>query len=143
MIRFIFFIVILTTLTVTGCSQKDVQNVVIQPIGNTMKYSVTEFTVKSGHFVNLVMDNTATTSEMKHNILILKDDSFFDEVTNMAYHSRNHIPIHNGILISTPMAEPGTQTSIKFKAPKPGRYTYMCTYPPHFAIMKGVMVVEK
>jgi azurin len=38
---------------------------------------------------------------------------------------------------------PQDQMSIYFDAPaKPGRYPFLCTFPGHWMVMNGVMVVE-
>jgi azurin len=32
---------------------------------------------------------------------------------------------------------------MRFEAPeKPGRYPYLCTFPGHWVVMKGVMIVR-
>ena len=38
---------------------------------------------------------------------------------------------------------PATQFTISFRAPaKPGRYPYLCTFPGHWMVMNGEMIVE-
>jgi azurin len=38
---------------------------------------------------------------------------------------------------------PGEVEVIKFKAPaKPGIHQFVCTFPGHYAMMRGVMVVK-
>ena len=40
------------------------------------------------------------------------------------------------------MVDPHKKESVYFEAPlKPGRYEYVCTFPGHFNLMKGVMTV--
>ena len=41
------------------------------------------------------------------------------------------------------MLDPGKKTIVYFNAPKePGRYTYLCTFPGHSQLMRGVLVVD-
>jgi azurin len=41
------------------------------------------------------------------------------------------------------MVYPQDQFSIFFRAPdKPGRYPFLCTFPGHWMVMNGVMIVE-
>jgi azurin len=41
------------------------------------------------------------------------------------------------------MVAPLSATALRFTAPKkPGDYPYICTFPGHWIIMKGVMVVK-
>ena len=54
-----------------------------------------------------------------------------------------YIPNDPGILAATPIADPGTQTQTTFTAPsQPGNYVFICTFPGHYLMMKGVMIVE-
>jgi len=39
--------------------------------------------------------------------------------------------------------EPTRRTELNFTAPSaPGRYPYLCTFPGHWRIMRGVLIVE-
>ena len=41
------------------------------------------------------------------------------------------------------MVPPISGTSLRFMAPtEPGEYPYICSFPGHWTIMKGVMVVK-
>ena len=41
------------------------------------------------------------------------------------------------------MVPPIAGETVRFMAPKtPGNYPYICTFPGHYTIMKGVMVVK-
>jgi len=43
----------------------------------------------------------------------------------------------------TEVAKPGETVEVTFTAPEePGAYTYLCTYPGHWATMQGTMRVE-
>ena len=50
------------------------------------------------------------------------------------------------ILEATPMIGPTRKSKIhvlRFTAPtKPGTYSYVCTFPGHWILMKGTMVVK-
>ena len=50
-----------------------------------------------------------------------------------------YVPKHDAILFYTALAKPGGKTHVQFTAPRPGDYPYLCTFPGHFALMKGVM----
>ena len=127
----------------TSCFGPGSVTITIQPDGNQMSFLTKEFKVKAGQNVTLIMDNIATVPVMKHNVLILTDETKLEEVGKLALTSPGNIPEHPAILASTPMADAGTQTQVTFKAPtSPGRYIYICTYPGHYAMMQGVMIVE-
>ena len=57
--------------------------------------------------------------------------------------ARNYIPDTDDVLAYTDIVEPYSTFTIYFVAPKePGRYPYLCTFPGHWMVMNGTMVVE-
>jgi len=47
------------------------------------------------------------------------------------------------VLPATQAVAPLSATALRFTAPiEPGDYPYICTFPGHWIIMKGVMVVK-
>ena len=119
------------------------REVVISPVGNEMKYETTRFEVKAGESITLVMNNTAESPVMKHNIVILNDKSAINAVGQAAISAPGNLPDHPAIIVATPMADAGQSTSVTFDAPsEAGEYVYICTYPGHYMMMQGVMVVQ-
>ena len=126
-----------------GCFGPKSTTITIQPDGNKMGYLTTEFTVKAGESIRLVMDNTATIEVMKHNVVILNNESKINEVGTQALTVPNYIPDNPAIIAATPMADAGAQTEVTFTAPStPGEYVFICTYPGHYMMMKGKMIVQ-
>jgi azurin len=117
--------------------------VTIESVGNEMKYNIKTFEVKAGESVRLVMDNKATMPVMKHNIVILDDNDAIDRVGKAAMTAENYLPNDASIIAATPMAGAGEVTEIEFTAPtKPGKYPFICTFPGHYMMMQGVMIVN-
>ena len=57
--------------------------------------------------------------------------------------SGQFIPKSKKIIIHSRMLKQGEKETLRFKAPrKPGRYPYLCSFPGHWTIMKGVLVVK-
>jgi len=57
--------------------------------------------------------------------------------------ARHYIPKHKAVLAHTDMVPPGDQFTIFFKAPdQPGSYPYVCTFPGHWMVMNGVLIVK-
>jgi len=57
--------------------------------------------------------------------------------------SRQYVPKSEDVLAFTDIVSPQDQMSIYFDAPtKPGRYPYLCSFPGHWMVMNGVMIVE-
>ncbi len=49
-----------------------------------------------------------------------------------------------GVLALSPILESGSQYTIYFDAPKePGDYPYLCTFPGHWQVTRGIMKVVK
>ncbi|RAP29522.1 hypothetical protein DID78_03510 [Candidatus Marinamargulisbacteria bacterium SCGC AG-343-D04] len=138
-----YLLIFLMTFTLVGCSGPKQVTITIQPDGNKMAFLTTEFTVKANQEVKIVMDNTATIEVMKHNVVILNDESKINEVGQQALSSPGYLPNHSAIIAATPMAGAGEKTEVTFKAPSnPGEYVYICTFPGHYMMMKGKMLVN-
>jgi hypothetical protein len=57
---------------------------------------------------------------------------------------RAFVPKNKKILAASKLVEPGEKETLKLTAPeKPGDYEYVCTYPEHWKIMFGQLVVVK
>jgi azurin len=121
--------------------------VTIKTITNEMKFDVTQFSVKAGEQVELVLQNP---DFMQHNLVITKPGK--KEVVGKAADKMaadpnaatlNYVPQMSDVLFATPILNPDQTYSLKFKAPStPGEYPYICTFPGHWRIMQGVMIVK-
>jgi azurin len=124
----------------------DVQTITITPVGDEMRFEQTEFTVRPGQQVRLIMENTATSPAMHHNVVIVEDQAAVERVGPAALEAgpeADYIPEDGSIIAYTPMAAPGETTEVTFTAPDAeGDYPYLCTYPGHWALMQGVMHVR-
>ena len=129
-------------------TQKNLKVVRITAVKERMLYDITRFEVKAGQPVKLEFINPDATP---HNLVIVKPGSG-DEVglaaTLMATDpekakSGQYIPKSDKVLFHTRMVPPISGASLRFMAPTdPGEYPYICTFPGHWTIMKGVMVVK-
>ena len=51
--------------------------------------------------------------------------------------------VKGDVLAHSKLLGPGESEVIKFKAPKnPGMYQFVCTFPGHYSMMRGIMVVK-
>ncbi len=46
------------------------------------------------------------------------------------------------VLAHTKMLGGGETTTIEFTAPEAGTYDYICSFPAHYAMMKGKLIVQ-
>jgi len=140
--------VALALLVLTGCGGGGgAADVLIQPVGNTIAYEQTAFTVSAGQTVNLTFENLATMEVMRHNVIILNTDdaAAADRVgtAGMMAADSDYIPEDDAIFAYTAMAGPGESKTVTFTAPtEPGNYLYLCTYPGHSTLMRGIMTVQ-
>lgn len=119
------------------------QTIVIKPV-NGLKYDQTNIIVKAGAKVKLTFDNT---DDMPHNIVITAPGAA-DEVgagalnLGLSGEKMSYIPFSTKVLFHTSLLQPGKTESIYFIAPsKPGSYPFVCTYPGHYLVMRGLIKV--
>ena len=56
---------------------------------------------------------------------------------------KHFIPEDKRILQATKLLDPNSSETLRFLAPdKPGIYPYLCTFPGHWVLMKGEMIVK-
>jgi putative heme-binding domain-containing protein len=120
---------------------------VIIEAGKNLTYSLKSFNVKPGQNVKLTFFNPDV---VPHNWVLLKPGKLAEvgEMANKIIADpdaalRHYVPKTPDVLVYTDIVSPGDQLIINFTAPKePGRYPYLCTFPGHWMVMNGVMVVE-
>ena len=56
---------------------------------------------------------------------------------------RHYVPKSDDVLVYTDIVPPQQSDTIWFDAPKEkGRYPYLCTFPGHWMVMNGELIVE-
>ena len=133
-------------------SQKNLKLVEISCVPEKMKFTVERIEVKSNQPVKLVFTNP---DACDHNLVICRPGGALKvgmAASAMARDPKNarsaFIPAkeHKRIFRASAMIGPTRKSRIdvmRFRAPKKrGVYPYICTFPGHFAIMKGEMVVK-
>jgi len=115
---------------------------------DAMKYNKAKFSVKSGEKVTLNFSHVGKLPKqaMGHNVVILKAGVDVDKFARDAAASpkNGYIPKRTGsqILARTKILGGGESDTIVFTAPAPGTYVFICSFPGHYAMMKGVMRVK-
>jgi azurin len=110
-----------------------------------LKYDVNRFEVKAGAKIRLIFNNN---DDMTHNVVVVEPGTA-DEVGNLALQlglkgsEMNYVPNSPKVLFYTKLLQPGEVESIYFVAPsKPGEYSFVCTYPGHASVMRGILKVN-
>ena len=132
-------------------SQSDLKTVKISCVPERMMYTLKQFAVKTGQPVKVVFSNPDATD---HNFVIVKPGALAEvgiAANDMARDPKNansdFIPKSKMDLIieSSPMIGPTRKSRIhvlRFHAPKEaGIYPFVCTFPGHWIVMKGEIVV--
>ena len=114
-----------------------------------MKFEPATIQAKPGEKLRIVLKPAGTMPKiaMSHNFVILKpgsNEAKFAEASAMARPDFIAPALKSQVLVATALAGNGETVSAEFTAPaKPGKYTFICTFPGHFAAgMKGVLVVK-
>ncbi|HSJ03350.1 MAG TPA: PVC-type heme-binding CxxCH protein, partial [Verrucomicrobium sp.] len=107
-------------------------------------YDVKELTVKSGKKIKLTFANTDV---MPHNLLILKPgkaDAIMTAAMVMGAKGfeNGFMPDGGDVLWHTKLLDNGKQEVLEFTAPAKGAYPYICSFPGHGILMRGVLKVE-
>jgi azurin len=124
----------------------NVANVVLS--GNDlMKFDKDEIIVKAGQKVKLTLRHIGKLdiNIMGHNVVILKSGVNPAEFAAKAATEKDNAYIPNDsqdIIANTELIGGGQVTSIEFDAPEAGTYEFLCSFPGHFAMMRGKFIVE-
>jgi azurin len=111
-----------------------------------LKFDIEALTVTAGMKVKIIFNNN---DDMLHNLVITKPgtaDNVGMLATNMGLNGErlNYIPKTSDILYHTKILQPKASDAIYFTAPStPGDYPYVCTYPGHYMVMRGILKVTK
>lgn len=110
-------------------------------------FDVRELVVTSGRQVELVFANR---DAAPHNLLIVAPGALA-EVARAAEEmaatpdgrTRNFIPKTEKVLHATALLPPGGEATLRFTAPEPGHYPFLCTEPGHWRAVSGVLKVVR
>ena len=130
--------------------RKDLAQVRITCVREQLRFDVTEFEVKAGQPVKLIFSNPDATP---HNLVIAKPGSAEEIGLASNEMAKDPAAMQEGqfipkdktalILQRTKMLAPGNEEILRFTAPKePGKYPFLCTFPGHWFVMKGEMLVK-
>ncbi len=115
--------------------------------GKNLSYTVRSFKVRAGEPIRITFLNPDV---VPHNWVLAGQGTLArvgDLVNKIIAEPdavlRHYVPKTDDVLAYTDIVAPGEQFSINFRAPtKPGRYPYLCTFPGHWMVMNGEMIVE-
>ena len=131
-------------------AEDDAREIVIT--GNdAMQFDLKKMEAASGEKIKVTFKNIGSIPKiaMGHNWVLLKKDTdalaFGQKVLASGGSATNALPksLLGEVIAHTDVLGPGESESVTFQAPsEPGDYEYVCTFPGHFAMMRGVLLVK-
>ena len=110
-----------------------------------MRFDTNQIKVKAGEKIKLTLNHTGNLAEnvMGHNFVLLTTGTDVAKFATAAMSEKgnDYIP-STGVLAHTELIGGGESTTIEFTAPPKGTYDFICSFPGHYAMMKGKFVVE-
>jgi azurin len=115
--------------------------------GKNLSYNVRSFEVARGEAIRLTLVNPDV---VPHNWVLARPGTLaaVGDLANRIIADpeavvRHYVPETRDVLAYTDMVGPQDQFTIDFRAPnEPGDYPYLCTFPGHWMVMNGLMVVR-
>lgn len=115
--------------------------------GSNLTYQTRELRAKAGEMLAITLLNPDV---VPHNWALVAPGSLqrVGELSNRLIAdpeavSRHYIPATEDVLNYIDVVPPGERFTIYVRAPEvPGRYPYLCTFPGHWMVMNGQMIVE-
>mgnify|MGYP006195949683 FL=1 len=110
-----------------------------------MKFDVTQIKVKAGEKIKLTLNHKGKLGKeyMGHNFVLLEKGTNVTTFSQAAMQAKatGYIP-SKGVIAHTKLIGGGESTTIEFTAPQKGTYDFICSFPGHYAMMKGKFIVE-
>lgn len=122
--------------------------IIVKVLKEVMKFDKELLTAKAGTTIQIVLQNP---DFMQHNLVLIKPRTLekvgaaADRLAQDPNGAKmNYVPKMPEVLKATPLINPGGKFTLTIKLPDvPGDYLYVCTFPGHWRIMKGVLRVTK
>jgi len=118
----------------------------VKTIREQMRFDTPRLVVEAGKPFEIIFENN---DMMPHNLVVVLPGAR-EEVGAQAQamspkpdrEGRTYVPKNDRILAASKMLEPGQKERLKLTAPKtPGECEYVCTYPEHWKVMFGQLLV--
>lgn len=139
----------LATKSVPNPHRRTIPNarVVTIEAGKNLTYSLRSFKVKAGEPIRVLFQNPDV---VPHNWTLIKPGAtqrvgmlVNQMIADPEAVARHYVPRTEDVLVYTDMVYPQDQYAVFFRAPAtPGSYPYLCTFPGHWMVMNGTMIVE-
>jgi putative heme-binding domain-containing protein len=114
---------------------------------SNLAYKTPELRAKAGETLALTFVNPDV---VPHNWVLVKPDTLAAVgtladglIADPEAVARHYVPKTDDVIAYADITEPGKEQTIYFTVPKqPGRYPFLCTFPGHWKLMNGLLIVE-
>lgn len=142
--KYLILLLLLNLQTINNQALTDNVDITIES-SDQMKFNLSEIRVESGQTITLTLVHTGSLPKiaMGHNWVLLERGTDIRSFALGAMKSKDnqYLP-DNGYIVATDLIGGGEQTTITFTAPSSGEYDFICSFPGHYGLMKGKLVVE-
>lgn len=112
-----------------------------------MQFDTKEISVKAGEKITLTLKHVGKLPKqaMGHNWVLLKEGVVIKDFAMEAMKAKDndYLPKDSkDVIVATELLGGGETDTITFEAPAKGTYTFICTFPGHYGIMQGTLVVS-
>ena len=111
-----------------------------------MQFDKKVLSARPGQKVTLTLNHTGRGNKMimGHNFVLLKSGVDVDVFARKAVEARNteYIPEGDEMIAYTKLIGGGESVTISFEAPEKGIYNFICTFPAHYQLMSGQLIVK-
>ena len=121
----------------------------IRSVREQMRYDTPRLVVEAGKPFEIIFENG---DFMPHNLVVVKPDgrekvgqaAALMKPEELDDQGRSYVPNSPEILAATRMLLPGQQQTLKLTAPTTeGQHEYLCTFPGHYQVMWGRLIVTR
>jgi azurin len=122
---------------------------VVNTVREQMRYDTPRLVVEAGKPFEVILENA---DFMPHNLVVVTpgarkqvgEASLKMRPDQLDRDGRAFVPRGREVLGATRLLEPGQRETLKMRAPsREGDYEYLCSYPGHWEMMWGTLVVTK
>ncbi len=128
----------------------NVMTFTIKTVREQLRYDIARLVVEAGKPFQVIFENP---DAMPHNLVFVMPGTLQDVATAVQTYppdkldskGRAYVPESDPrVIAATVLVEAGKSTTLDLTAPTAeGTYQYVCTFPGHWAIMKGELIVTK
>ena len=117
---------------------------------DTMQFDLKTIEAKAGEKIELTFKNVGKIPKiaMGHNLVVLKKGisaiAFGQKAMGAGANATNALPdsVKGDTIAATKLLGPAESETITFSVVEAGDYEYVCTFPGHFAMMRGVLKIK-